>query len=167
MPHRQLRTSARALTTPRHSEVPRGIPPSGHAPSPTQNTPESTHDPLSFRGPPRNLDFRSCPIVNSNRRPRPLCHSEVPRGISPSDRVPSPTQNTHESTHCPLSSRRPPKSCPELAEGPVSNHKTPTTQPPSRSRSSPPLTPLPSNLSPSSYHPTHPRTPSPSASNPS
>ena len=41
----------------------------------------------------------------------------------------------------------------------VSNHKTLTTQPPSRSRSSPPLTPLPSNLSPSSYHPTHPRTP--------
>ena len=112
----------------------RGVFPSRRHPPATRlgpQKPAAEPPPLSFRGPPRNLAFRSCPIANSEHpreHPRPLCHSEVPRGISPSGRAPSPTQNTHESTHDPPVIPR----SPEESRLPVMPHRqlrTPTRAP--------------------------------------
>ena len=66
---------------------------------------------LSFRGPPRNLDFRAThprctpsrgqPVQSQPQHP-PRCHPEVPRGIPPSARAPSPTPIRHQTTRAPV-----------------------------------------------------------------
>ena len=62
-----------------HSEVRRGIPTSARAARSTQIHFRTTPPPLSFRGPPRNLDFRSCGIVPSNPLQNHPASPAIPR----------------------------------------------------------------------------------------
>ncbi len=84
--HRELRSDREARRSGCHSEVRRGISTSAPAPSSTPIRFRSTPPPLSSRGPPRDPDFRSCPIASSIS---PSDHPTRPRDIPRPPREPN------------------------------------------------------------------------------
>ena len=123
--------------------------------------PATAPSPLSSRGPPRNPAFRSCPIANSDPtpdHPRPVCHSEVPRGISPSEQ-PTPDAPLVAVNPAKASSSTAPVCHPEVPRGISTSCRAPSSTPITHRTTAPtplviPRSPEESRL-PSNPPPTH------------
>ncbi len=129
--HQTTRAPVVIPRSPEESRLPSNPPPMHSQPWSARPKPATAPSPLSSRGPPRNPAFRSCPIANSDHtpdHPRPGCHSEVPRGISPSEQ-PTPDAPLVAVNPAKASSSTAPVCHPEVPRGIPPSGRAPSPTP--------------------------------------